>query len=477
MVGVLCGEAEPRARARARGRRPAPSPGRLSSAGASAPGSRSARTRGRAARGSGTRPRSGGRRAPRPVAKPVNICSEIGMSSTRSGPNSSRRPLVTPRSEARTSSPTTKTLGSAAISSRSALPSAGRYRTCVTRRRPARGRRPVAYTYSSASAGSGRGLSRANATASSSSASTSSAIRSRSASSSCRARPRDRVADAPLLDLLVGAVAELHRPLGGVVAEEAVGPALEERRAPARAGARDRARGRLEHRVDVHAVDPLGRHAVGGGAVDERAGGRALLRQRDGVAVVLADEDERQLPERGEVHRLVQHALVGAAVAEERHGDPAGAVDARSSTPRRPRTARPRRRCRSRRRCRAQRSAMCIEPPRAAVEPVDAAEQLRHHPPHVRALGDQVAVPAMGRRDHVVGTQRRADTRRDRLLPDVLVRHAGDLVRVHELDHPLLEAADQEHRAVELGAHPNQKRRAALPPRTAARPAASRDAR
>ena len=49
-------------------------------------------------------------------------------------------------------------------------------------------------------------------------------------------------------------------------------------------------------------------------------GGRREL----GVAVVLAEEDDRQLPHRGEVHRLVERALGDGAVAEE--GDRHAAV-------------------------------------------------------------------------------------------------------------------------------------------------------
>ena len=39
------------------------------------------------------------------------------------------------------------------------------------------------------------------------------------------------------------------------------------------------------------------------------------------VAVVLADEDDRQLPELREVHLLVEQALAERALAEEAHRD------------------------------------------------------------------------------------------------------------------------------------------------------------
>src|SRR5262249_44254136 len=68
-------------------------------------------------------------------------------------------------------------------------------------------------------------------------------------------------------------------------------------------------------------------------------------------------------------------------------------------------------------------------------------------------------------RDRVVAAQRRADAGGDRLLADVLVRHARDLVRVHELDDALLEAADRPHRAVELEPAPAHSREPPFTPR------------
>ena len=40
------------------------------------------------------------------------------------------------------------------------------------------------------------------------------------------------------------------------------------------------------------------------------------------VAVVHAGEDDRQLPDRGQVERFVKRALVGGAVPEEAHHHP-----------------------------------------------------------------------------------------------------------------------------------------------------------
>ena len=67
---------------------------------------------------------------------------------------------------------------------------------------------------------------------------------------------------------------------------------------------------------------------------------------------------------------------------------------------------------------------MCIEPPRPAVRALVLAHQLGEHPERVEALGEAVAVAAVGGRDHVRGAEwpARADGRR--LLPDRQVHEA-----------------------------------------------------
>ena len=175
-------------------------------------------------------------------------------------------------------------------------------------------------------------------------------------------------------------------------------------------------------------------------------GGRREL----GVAVVLAEEDDRQLPDRGEVHRLVERALGHRAVAEEGHRDAAVGPELRRGGGARRRSAGRRRRCRWRRRCPSFGSAMCIEPPRPRLVPCVLAHQLGEHPERVEALGQAVAVAAVGRGDDVVGPQRPARADRRGLLADREVHEAGDLAVAVERGHPLLEPADQQHPAVHL---------------------------
>jgi hypothetical protein len=85
-----------------------------------------------------------------------------------------------------------------------------------------------------------------------------------------------------------------------------------------------------------------------------------------------------------------------------------------------------------------------------ARESGDLAEQFRHHGAWWRALGQAVAVLAIGR-DHVVLAVERGDRAdRDRLLACVQMAKAGDLAaRVH-LSGFFFEAADQHHPPIKI---------------------------
>ena len=210
-----------------------------------------------------------------------------------------------------------------------------------------------------------------------------------------------------------------------VVAVPAVGRGLDDDGTAVRRGrASTTSLHRRGGRDDVVAVDRDVVDAVAGGALLER---RRVLGRRGrelGVAVVLAEEDHRQLPDRGEVDRFVERAVRDRAVAEERDRDAAVVAQLRRGRgAHRDRQAR-RRRSRWRRRCRAS-GRRCASSRRARGScPASLRHQLGEHPERVEALREAVAVAAMGRRDHVGRAERPARADGRRLLPDRQVHEA-----------------------------------------------------
>ena len=190
----------------------------------------------------------------------------------------------------------------------------------------------------------------------------------------CRRRPRPRARDrstragrAPASGRARLGLPVLAR-VAARVADEPVGDRLDEARARRRrAPARPRAAPRRASPTR-HPVDRLGRdlHHLGAGA--DRPGGHLLEGRVLAVAVVLADEHDRQAHHLAEVEALEEVALVRRAVAEVRDRDAAGPRAARA------RRRSPRRCCR--RRCRSSRSAgrsgevTFIEPARPPLIPV-----------------------------------------------------------------------------------------------------------
>ena len=113
------------------------------------------------------------------------------------------------------------------------------------------------------------------------------------------------------------------RELQLVAAEYAGDPAQTAASAPAgHCGAR-----RLQHCGRVHAVDRINRHAVATGTFNDGQPRHVLEGRGHGIAVVLADEDDRHLPDGRQVQGLVKDALVDATVPEEADADGVAAVD------------------------------------------------------------------------------------------------------------------------------------------------------
>ncbi len=91
---------------------------------------------------------------------------------------------------------------------------------------------------------------------------------------------------------------------------------------PARAFRKGSLRGAIDL-VGIVAVNDNALEAIGGGAIGRRVFDRRHVADRRvfHVEIVFADEHDRQLPDRGEIERLVERADIGGAVAEEADRD------------------------------------------------------------------------------------------------------------------------------------------------------------
>ena len=173
-------------------------------------------------------------------------------------------------------------------------------------------------------------------------------------------------------------------------------------------------------------------------------GGVALDRGPHPVEVVLDQEEDGQLPERRQVHRLAEVAGVGGAVAEHADGDRVFALVLGGE-----RQARRDRQVAADDPVAAHEAPLAVEDVHRAAAPAagpaDPAEQLRHHPLGVGAAGDRVTVGAVGADQVVLVAHHRGGADDRRLLADRQVEEAarfGPLVLPPGL---LLEAADQRH--------------------------------
>ena len=217
------------------------------------------------------------------------------------------------------------------------------------------------------------------------------------------------------------------------------------------------ARARVERRLDgildrdeVVAVDDRSAHPVAlgpGGDVLDRALRAPVGGERE--LVVLADEDDRELPGRGEVHPLMGRALAGGPVPEEGdHGPPASPQRRGEPGPAGVRDA-----CAD--------DAVAAEDVEREVGDVHRAtealavaralaEHLRHHPAQVGTGRDQVPVRAVVADEVVPFAHHAGRPDRDRLLADAAVRRAEDDALFEELLGAILEGADQPHPPVLL---------------------------
>ena len=167
------------------------------------------------------------------------------------------------------------------------------------------------------------------------------------------------------------------------------------------------------------------------------------------VLIVLADVDHRQFPERRHVHRLVKQSLPERAVAEEADRDLIGAAHLDRH-----------------RRAGGDAGAAADDGIGAQVAGVLVgdvhgaafaaaiagflAEQFGKHSVQRRALGDTVAVAAVGAGDVIVLAQRFANADRDGFLADIEMRETRHLGAEIKLVDLFFEEPDLQHLAVEL---------------------------
>ena len=209
------------------------------------------------------------------------------------------------------------------------------------------------------------------------------------------------------------------------------------------------ARGRI-HGRQVVAVDGLRRNGVGRGeTADVRDVGVFLATGELGVAVVLADEEHRKPPQRGEVQRFVERTGARRTVTEEHHADVLLALRLR-----RPRGARGEGEVACHDTGRAQHAVRRIDQVHraaaTATQAIFAAENLGERRLKVASLGEHVAVAAMTREQHVVASEMRAHADGNRFLSGRQVWKAGNLARGGEPLHLAFEQPYPPERVIHL---------------------------
>src|SRR5438132_3079805 len=201
----------------------------------------------------------------------------------------------------------------------------------------------------------------------------------------------------------------------------------------------------------VHAIDPAGFDAVGGGVLGDVGveRDRAFDRRAHPVAVVLAEKQHRQPPERGQVQRFVRGAAGHRALAEEAqdywvtaailHGEGHAGRQRQMSADDGVAAHEP---------------ALRIHEVHGAALPLaqsgDSTEEFGHDALRVRAPSEAMAVIAVGRENVVIGPQRVHGAHGHSLFSDAEVAEPADLAERVHLRGPLLEASNQEHLGVEM---------------------------
>ena len=206
----------------------------------------------------------------------------------------------------------------------------------------------------------------------------------------------------------------------------AIGLALDERGTAAGFRSRDGFSGDAINLQHVVAVDRDPRDAIGRAArADIRIAARIRRRHFGGVLVVLADEQNGQLPDAGHVERFVERAVVDRSVAEEGRSHCAVLEDLRAVS-----AAAGLQHTRADDAARSHHADLGREEMHAAAASARtagfAAKQLRHQLARRHAFRERVAMSAMSGEDRIVLRQMSTDTGRNRLLANIRVTRSVD---------------------------------------------------
>lgn len=238
--------------------------------------------------------------------------------------------------------------------------------------------------------------------------------------------------------------------IADVVASDALGHRFDERRAVAGTAAIRGFGDRGCHRprvvaVDTHAGDAVRTPTLVELIVRHDVGKKCQLR----IAVVLAHEDHRKLARGSEVQGFAHRPLVHRPVAEHRQNHRAALHTLRGE------------------RCSASNGGACPDDAVLAVEGVGdigqvraaaatavdsglPAEQFCEQRRERRAARKGPAVTPVGREHRVAPSQCHQSPDGDGFLADLEMHAAGDVTRQAQVADPLFEAADREHRLVEI---------------------------
>ena len=252
----------------------------------------------------------------------------------------------------------------------------------------------------------------------------------------------------PFLDLLLAAVAEIPHTLG--MGTGAVSFAFDQRGPFPAARSLDRGASGGLHGQHVIPVNSDRGHAIGNSPRRDTWVSRGVIEcHLGGIAIVLADKQDRQSPNAGHVDSFVECTIVDRAVAEKSHGHLVGFEQAEAVT------------CAG-----GLQNAGAHDP--AGSEHADLGREKVHAPAssartafgptiefrdqleRLHPLGQSVTVPAVRAEDRIVRTQVGADSGRHRFLADVSMTRTVNESPLVRPGQARLNGAYDEHSTVEV---------------------------